>query len=282
MSADKGEKEGKVDQKRRDLMKSIGLSMGALALGGISAFNYLIPTTRQLPVMKSYPVAVLVDPEGNPITSSQIPEASPESTTYPIIVFNYPLQDEPNILLKLKGVTIPGGAGPNGNIIALSGICQHLGCTVPLLMYFPHGHIPFEAELIGYNSSNWPEYGLLYCKCHGSQYNPLQGVHNLYNSGPAPSPANHSLPMVSLYVDPDDDFIYAMGMNPESAVIRTHIWEPNGQVHGPEVEEENLSGGTVLPIYNGRTPLSLANKINGNIYQTIVVTSSNGPWPGTF
>ncbi|MGC8662036.1 MAG: ubiquinol-cytochrome c reductase iron-sulfur subunit, partial [Nitrososphaeria archaeon] len=101
------------------------------------------------------------------------------------------------------------------------------------------------------------------------------------NSGPAPSPANHSLPMVSLYVDPEDDHVYAMGMNPESAVIRTHLWEPNGEVHGPEVVNENLSGGTSLPLYNGSTPLSLANKIS-NIYETIVVTSSNGPWPGTF
>ncbi|MEM0123761.1 MAG: Rieske 2Fe-2S domain-containing protein [Conexivisphaerales archaeon] len=282
MAAKNENTDDRIDQKRRDLMKSIGLSMGALALGGVSAFNYLIPTTKDLPVMSDYPVAVLVDQDGNPITSSQIPEASPDSTTYPIIVFNYPLQDEPNILLKLKGTSIPGGVGPEGNIIAFSGICQHLGCTVPLLMYFPHGHIPFEAELIGYNDNNWPSYGLLYCKCHGSQYNPLGGANNLYNSGPAPSPANHSLPTVSLYVDPDDDHIYAMGMNPKSAVIRTHLWEPNGEVHGPEVMKENLSGGTVLPFYNGGTPLSMASKVNGNIYETIVVSSSNGPWPGTF
>lgn len=271
-----------IDFKKRTFIKALGASLGAMALGGISFENYITPTDRNVPVMKSYPVSVLVDGSGAPITASSIPGADQSSNSYPIMVFNYPLQDEPNILMRINGVTIPGGVGSEGNIVALSGICQHLGCVVPLLDYHTHNSIPFEAKLIGYNESNWPEYGLIFCKCHGSQYNPVNGPQNLYNSGPAPSPANHSLPQVTLYVDPDDDFVYALGMNPESAVIRTHLYEPGGEVHGSEVMDENLSNGTALPLYNGTTPLSITSKIKQPVYKSIVATSSNGPWPGLY
>lgn len=266
-----GEDDEVPNQEKRKFLKFLGLSIGALSLGSLSAERFFVPATRNQPVMSSYPKAILTDTSGTPITVSQIPYANTDTSSYPIMVFNYPLQDEPNILLRLRGIKIPGGVGPNGDITAYSGICQHLGCVVPLVSYNPAKNIPFEAQLIGYNSSNWPAYGLLYCKCHGSQYDPTKGPHNLYNSGPAPSPANHSLPQVMLETD-SEGHIYAVGMNPVNAVIRTHLWQPNGETYGPEVEKEDLSGGTPLPIYD----------INNNIYRATVVSSSNGPWPGNY
>lgn len=263
--------EENVDQVRRTFIKGAAFSVGALLLGGASVERFFSPQSRNLPVASSYPKAILVDSQNNPINISQIPVASTSSSKYPIISFNYPLQDEPNILIKLHGVKIPGAGtlyDGRDSIIALSGICQHLGCTVPLLDYHPHGSIPFEAKLIGYTPVNWPEYGLLYCKCHGSQYDPTKGVDNLYNSGPAPSPANHSLPQVMLETD-SSGYIYAVGMNSESAVIRGHLWQPGGEVQGTQVEAENLSGGTELPFDSTL-----------NMRKTIVVSSSNGPWPG--
>ncbi len=260
-----------VDPTRRTFLKGAALSIGALVLGGASAERFFTPESRNSAVMQSYPKAILVDSANNPVKVSQIPAATTTSDSYPIMAFNYPLQNEPNIIIRLHGVKIPGsGVIVDGrdSILALSGICQHLGCTVPLLDYHPHNSIPFEAQLIGYTKSNWPEYGLLYCKCHGSQYDPTKGADNLYNSGPAPSPANHSLPQVMLETDSSGN-IYATGMNPANAVIRGHLWQPNGKVHGPQVEEENLSGGTELLFDSGL-----------NMYKTIVVSSSNGPWPG--
>ncbi len=263
------EKDG-VDKERRSFIKGASVSLAALLLGIASAERFFTPKSRNSAVMSSYPKAILVDARGNPITLAQIPSATTSSASYPIMSFNYPLQDEPNILLRLHGIKIPGpGVIYDGrdSIIALSGICQHLGCTVPLLDYHPHGSIPFEAELIGYTGTNWPEYGLLFCKCHGSQYDPTKGKDNLYNSGPAPSPANHSLPVILLETD-SNGFVYANGINPESAVIRGHLWQPDGEVHGSLVESENLSGGTELPFDSEL-----------NMYKTIVTSSSNGPWP---
>ncbi|MHB1708787.1 MAG: Rieske (2Fe-2S) protein [Thermoplasmataceae archaeon] len=265
-------KDEKVDNDKRKLLKLFGLSAGALALGSLSAERFFVPESRNQPVLTSYPRAILVDPEDNPILASQIPYANESTSSYPIMVFNYPLQDEPNILVRLRGITIPGGVGPNGDITAYSGICQHLGCIAPLLRYNPANNIPFEAKLIGYTPENWPPYGLIYCKCHGSQYDPTKGHENLYNSGPAPSPANHSLPQVTLEYDAATDYIYAIGMNPLNAVIRTHLWQPNGETYGSEVQEENLSGGTALTLYQGSTSL----------YKATVVSSSNGPWPGNY
>ena len=259
------------DKTRRTFIKGATLSIGSLLLGGVSIGRFLTPSSRNTPVANSYPKAILVDSSGNPIKASQIPSATTQSSSYPIMSFNYPLQNEPNILMRLHGVKIPGPGVlyvGRDSIMALSGICQHLGCTVPLLDYHPHGSIPFEAQLIGYTSSNWPDYGLLYCKCHGSQYDPTKGAKNLYNSGPAPSPATHSLPQVYLETD-SNGYIYANGMNPENAVIRGHLWQPAGQVKGSLVESENLSGGTELPFDN-----------TFSAYKTIVVSSSNGPWPG--
>lgn len=273
-----------VDRTRRTFIKAAAASAAAFVFGGLSVESYATPSTRDMPVMNQYPVAVLVDGTGSPIKSAAIPSATEESGNYPIMAFNYPLQDEPNILIKLSGVSIPGGAGPGQNITAFSGICQHLGCIVPLLDYHPHRSIPFEAQLIGYNESNWPSYGLIYCKCHGSQYDPTRGPHNLYNSGPAPSPANHSLPQVLLYVDAEDN-VYATGMNPVNAVIRTHLKMPGGEEYGPGVMYENLSGGTVLPLYNGTSLPDLPPSIKSPdtpLYMTVVATSSNGPWPGNF
>ena len=282
---DKPERETKsdeeVDKRKRTFIKALGASSGALVFGGISLERFITPTTRNVPVMSSYPTAVLIDSQRNPIKASDIPTATAGSSSYPIMMFNYPLQDEPNILVKFSGLStpIPGAVKlPTGEYVtAFSGICQHLGCVVPLLDYHPHLSIPFEAELIGYNETNWPSFGLIFCKCHGSQYDPTKGPHNLYNSGPAPSPANHSLPQVILNVD-TDGVVYATGINPMNAVIRSHLWEPGGQEYGTEVQAENLSGGSLLPVYDG-PPLALSGSVNGPIYKTIVVSSANGPWP---
>ncbi|AAT43718.1 Rieske 2Fe-2S domain-containing protein [Picrophilus oshimae] len=281
-------KEDIPEPERRAFIKGAGLSIAALFIGGLSIERYAVPKDRNIPVMDSYPLAILEDPNGNPIKASEIPAAEPSSTSYPIMVFNYPLQDEPTFLIKLKGIKITPTDGiiynssDNTSIIALSAICQHLGCVPPFLDYHPGESIPFEAKLIGYNKTNWPKYGLIYCKCHGSQYDPSHGYQNLYNNGPAPSPANHSLPQIMLATD-DQDYVYAYGINSKNAVIRTHLWYPGGEVHGPEVIKENLSGGTPIRESRMSVPSSLSSITASRVlYKTTVVSSSNGPWPGSF
>ncbi len=268
------------DQNRRAFIKGAALSVFSLAIGGVSLERFFVPTTRNVPVSSyngKYPTSLLVDPSGSPIKASEIPYATPDNTSYPILVFNYPLQDEPNILLRLRNIKVPdaiyitNSTGGTDSVVAYSGICQHLGCTVPLLDYHPGESIPFEAQLIGYTSQNWPKYGLIYCKCHGSQYDPTVGPHNLYNNGPAPSPANHSLPQVIFTHDDVTDYLYAVNMNPVNAVIRGHIWNPTGDPYGTNVEDENLSGGDPLPYDD-----------NLGVYKSVVVSNSNFQWSGRF
>ena len=43
------------------------------------------------------------------------------------VSFNYPLEETPNILVKL-GQQARGGVGPDNDIVAFSQVCQHLGC----------------------------------------------------------------------------------------------------------------------------------------------------------
>ncbi|EQB74440.1 MAG: hypothetical protein AMDU4_FER2C00008G0012 [Ferroplasma sp. Type II] len=289
------------EPEKRAFLKGAGLSIAALMIGGLSVERYVVPKDRGVPVMDNFPLAILEDPSGNRITTDDVIKyaaASPSSTSTPILVFNYPLQDEPNFLLVLKGVKIttpdrslvpssgyspipPSSKAPmdgiiytsyggsNYSIIALSGICQHLGCVPPFLDYHPGNSIPFESKLIGYqeNAPNtpaqWPNYGLIYCKCHGSQYNPQWGGRNLYNNGPAASPANHSLPQIMLATD-SNNHIYAYGINSSNAVIRTHLQFPNGETYGSQVKSEDLTGGTA--IRTSRSPTAYPSSlVTGNI-----------------
>jgi len=136
------------------------------------------------------------------------------------ISFNYPLDDEPNLLIDL-GQAAEGGIGPNSSIIAFSNICQHLGCTYDFLA-------PGEAPVCspGYSAAG----PMGYCCCHGSQYDFLKGAEVI--GGPAPRP----VPSVKLEIDGDS--IYAIGMNPPT--IYGH-----GTAGSTDVTED-LSGGNVV------------------------------------
>jgi arsenite oxidase small subunit len=113
------------------------------------------------------------------------------------VSFNYPLQETPNILVKL-GVKAEGGVGPDGDIVAYSVICQHLGCVVA---FIPTGTGP------GCDPSYKAPGPEAYCCCHGSVYDLVNGAAVL--GGPSPRP----MPQVTLSVDDSGD-IYAVGMGP--------------------------------------------------------------------
>jgi arsenite oxidase small subunit len=113
------------------------------------------------------------------------------------ISFNYPLDNEPNILVKL-GVQADGGVGPDGDIVAFSSICQHLGC---IYGFQNTGTSP------SCNPSFKADRPVGYCCCHGSVYD-LQHSASVV-SGPSP----RSQPQVKLEVDQSGN-IFATGMGP--------------------------------------------------------------------
>ena len=113
------------------------------------------------------------------------------------VVFEYPLDNEPNILLKL-GQRADGGIGPDGDIVAFSELCQHLGCVYT---FQPLGTAP------RCNSAYTAPGPVGYCCCHGSVYDFLHNAEVI--SGPSPRPQ----PKVILDIDEQGN-LFATGMGP--------------------------------------------------------------------
>jgi arsenite oxidase small subunit len=115
------------------------------------------------------------------------------------VEFAYPLDNEPNILVKL-GTKAAGGIGPEGDIVAFSALCQHLGCVYA-----------FQAAGTSpkCNSSYVVQGPVGYCCCHGSVFDFVNNAKVV--SGPAPRPQ----PQVILEIDGSGN-IFATGMSPPS------------------------------------------------------------------
>lgn len=127
------------------------------------------------------------------------------------VYFNYPLDNTPNFLVRL-GQSVPGGVGPNKDIVAFSEVCQHLGCDVA---YQANG-------LTGGPVGN--------CHCHGSVFDLLQSAKVV--AGPSPRP----LPQVQLEVDSSGN-IFAKGMGPPTIF---------GHNTGSNDVSADLQGGNIV------------------------------------
>jgi arsenite oxidase small subunit len=114
------------------------------------------------------------------------------------VFFNYPFEEQPNILVKL-GVKAENGIGPDGDIVAFSQICQHLGCI-------------YSFQAAGSSPSCDATYQapgpVGYCCCHGSVFDLTEGAAVI--GGPSPRPE----PQVILELDGSTGNIYAVGMAP--------------------------------------------------------------------
>ena len=194
------------DDERRTLLKFGVVASAVLAAGGVGA------------IFRAITNPAVGTPSG-PTTFPRVRIANvSDLTTGQPLPFNYPLDNEPNLLVKL-GQAAKGGVGPNGDIVAFSQICQHLGC---LYTFLPPGNAPScdpsyrATEPVGY------------CCCHGSIYDFTNqgGV----IGGPSPRPQ----PQVQLEVDSAGD-IYAVGMGPPTIF---------GHSTGSNDVSQDLVGGT--------------------------------------
>ena len=140
--------------------------------------------------------------------------------------FNYPLDNTPNVLVKL-GVKADKGIGPDADIVAFSQICQHLGC---IYGFVPKGKSP-ECN----PSYTMPETGG-YCCCHGSHYNFTTG--GTVMGGPSPRPQ----PMVQLELDDKTGDIYAVSMGPPSIYGHGN----QGDTSPQSILIDDLQGGTIV------------------------------------
>jgi len=197
------------DDERRTFIRIAVTASAALAAGGIAAI-------------------------GKSIINPQLASESPAPTTFPrvkvtnvstLVVnspvsFYYPLDNEPNILLKL-GEKVSSGIGPDSDIVAFSQVCQHLGCTYG---FQPAGTSP------NCNKTFQSSKPVGYCCCHGSVYDLTNDAQVI--SGPAPRP----LPRVIIEIDSAGD-IYAMGMTPPTIF---------GHATGSTDVTQDLQGGNLV------------------------------------
>jgi arsenite oxidase small subunit len=171
---------------RRDFLKMAATLSAALALVGIAS------------VMKS--ILIPSVPGGAQTAFPRVKVSSlSQLATGSVQTFYYPLDNEPNILVKL-GTKASGGVGPEGDIVAFSQKCQHLGCSWG---YVPAGGSP------SVDKSYVAPSPVGYCPCHGSIFDLTDGAR--VTGGPSPRPE----PQVTLEVDSAGD-IYAVGMGPPS------------------------------------------------------------------
>ncbi len=192
---DQGDKKDeKLDRDRRNFLRNTVVASAVIAAVGAAAVLKSVnppPSTTAAPT--SFPRVLIVD-----VKSGQVANVNTLTDNLPI-TFNYPLEEvQPNILVKV-GQKAEGGIGPDGDIVAFSDVCQHLGCNP---VYVPAGGSP--AYPVGYVAKG-PEF---VCPCHGSKYDLLNNAAVI-----EPSPTPRAVPPVMLDID-DDGNIYAVGMGP--------------------------------------------------------------------
>ena len=198
-----------VDENRRGFLK-VAVTVSALfAVGGIAAVTKSI--TEQAGAASQTP-------------PTQFPKVKianvSDLQTSTAVFFNYPLDNESNILVKL-GVKAADGVGPDSDIVAFSQVCQHLGC---LYNFQPPGSSP------PCNASYKATTPVGYCCCHGSIYDFTDDAKVI--GGPAPRPQ----PRVILEVD-SSGAIYATGMTPPAIF---------GHNTGSNDVSNDLQGGTLV------------------------------------
>ena len=230
-------KDNPADASRRSFLKvMMVLGVGAVTIGvARGAIQNLIPQSVGI---SSFPTLTLVNATtGAPIKTNDLIVNNPAA-----VVFDYPLQNEPNFLLRLgyssgndvainpynvqipaTGGTFksPGGVGPHKSVVSSSAVCQHLGCTPPSIHFYKPGTtIPNHPGHSGPNNT-----GFIGCNCHGSTYDPYKGFSVV--TGPTKSP----LPNVTLKWDSLTD-TYSV----------TSLVGPTIYGHS-----DDLSGGNPLP-----------------------------------
>ena len=217
-SDDVKSQDDKPDGGKRNFLKLI-LTLGGLATVGSFASMFRILEFVPAPNAGAITTAALAWPSIKITNISSLELSTPLS-------FNYPLVETPNILVKL-GVKAEGGVGPDGDIVAFSQVCQHLGC---IYGFVASGSAP------ACNGSYKVSGPSGYCCCHGSIYDLVDGAKVI--SGPAPRP----VPQVTLMYDSSTGDIYAVGMGPPT--IFQH--GPPGTSNPASVLQDDLTGGTLV------------------------------------
>ena len=118
----------------KEIAEVMGIGIGASSLQGADC-HYENADKQEL---KSAVTATTTQTTSN---NNSVSQSVSSTANFPVIMiatlsdlqvgipisFNYPLEETPNILVKL-GQQAQGGVGPDNDIVAFSQICQHMGC----------------------------------------------------------------------------------------------------------------------------------------------------------
>ena len=99
------------------------------------------------------------------------------------VSFNYPDADSPCVAIKM-GQRMAGGVGPDGDIVAYSNLCTHMGCP---LMY--------DAQTRSFK-----------CPCHYSMFDPEKSGQMICGQ------ATEDLPQIQLSYDAGHDTVHAVAV----------------------------------------------------------------------
>ena len=122
---------------RRRFLAIAGAGGGAVLVAGASVAGYEIGTSSR-PSIATFPATRLAS-----LSDLKVGQVSHA---------NYPDEHSPVMIFKL-GKSVPDGVGPDGDVVAYSSICTHLGCTVV-----------WRADT-----------KVLSCPCHFSSFDPARG-----------------------------------------------------------------------------------------------------------
>ena len=147
--------------KRCDKLVDVGrrqfLRGGALATAGVAAATVLPGEANAKPpaARGEYP-------------SSRLANVSQLKANTPLDI-SYPDRDSPGVLIKL-GTRVPGGAGPDGDIVAFSTLCPHKGFPLAYqaadkTLNCPGHYSRFDCEkgglqIMGQATQNLPQFTL--------------------------------------------------------------------------------------------------------------------------
>ncbi len=126
---------------RRDFLKTSGSSVAAGAAATITGVA-VAPSTGGAAATSAT----------SPYEKKTVAQAETLKTNVPMS-FTYPDASSPCTLIKL-GQAAPGGVGPDGDIVAYSSLCTHMGCPVVYdadrkVFKCPCHYSTFDAEMAG-------------------------------------------------------------------------------------------------------------------------------------
>ena len=100
------------------------------------------------------------------------------------VAFNYPDASSPCYAIRM-GSAVPGGVGPNGDIVAYSSLCTHMGCPV------------------AYDGDS----RIFKCNSHFSMFDPERNGQMICGQ------ATENLPQIKLEYDQKTDSVHAAGVD---------------------------------------------------------------------